>query len=459
VFGLCGAGCRSPEDISGKLHIHPQLTSLILEELRRKRLIDREGNSGRAAERFTLLDLGRSDSMMVGWVFQDLWSGDLWPRFVMNLDYCQTDSDSEGFVKLLLGSTGDPWLQRAFMQLPPRDATFSRPTPLQVLRAAEAHRRALKRARESETLPDEPISPAETARVERIGLIESQARPVFLMTYLYLPGGERGGSEWYVCEPFGFDPSAIFRRDLENRLTDSPGLRAALQRLLEKSVHGDSAGYRAWRERMHESAVFKVDLELTAAARSILAYDHLVEMEEEYEMAREDQSAYALRNAATACRRALEALFRELAAGYPLKGVSLGLYVNGRPNNNYLFVQACYRQAASAIGLSPEMPRQLLSVRPEHVRAVAEYDNCWRLNAFIIATLLRAAEVPDHPLRVAAQKVPDLLDQLNAVVNLSGDAAHAGGFSGSLDDVRLSMRTVYRAVGLLLSLSLEGGST
>src|SRR5437773_6151985 len=69
VLGLCAAGCRSPEQISDRLHIHPQLTSLILEELRRKRLIDREGITERAAARFRFQDPTNADPMVAGWVF------------------------------------------------------------------------------------------------------------------------------------------------------------------------------------------------------------------------------------------------------------------------------------------------------------------------------------------------------------------------------------------------------
>ena len=133
VLGLCAAGCRSPEELSAQLHIHQDLTALILGELRRRRLIDREGVTERAVEKLRVTDQGLSDAIVAGWVFQDPWTGDLWPRFVTTLDYCQTEADSNGFVSLLLGSTGNPRRRRAFMQVPPRETGISTPTPVQVL--------------------------------------------------------------------------------------------------------------------------------------------------------------------------------------------------------------------------------------------------------------------------------------------------------------------------------------
>src|SRR5207248_1209310 len=125
----------------------------------------------------------------------------------------------------------------------PREIAHTQPTPIQILRAAEAHRRALRRMREAETSLDDSGSPAETARLEKIAFIESQPRPVFMMTYLYLPECEAASREWYVCEPFGFDPSSNFRHGIEARFRDSQGLLVTLERLLNRSVHGDKEHY------------------------------------------------------------------------------------------------------------------------------------------------------------------------------------------------------------------------
>lgn len=454
VLGLCGAGCREPGQISDRLHIHSQLTSLILDELRRKKLIDREGITERAAQKFTARDPVRSDEIVSGWVFQDPWSGELWPRFVTKMDYCQTEADDEGFVKLVFGTTGNPWLQRAFMQIPPREVSLPQPTPLQVLRAAENHRRTLRRAKEAESFLDDSGSPAETSRVERIAFIEPQPRPVFLMTYLYLPPGDNAGPEWYVCEPFGFDPSVKFRHDLDSRLADSKGLLTTVQRLLSNSVHGDMEHYRSWRERLREDAVLKVDLNLTIAARLLSGYPHFVEMEMAYEESVVDASAYNLRRVAGSCRAALEALFRDVAARYPLRGISNALYTNGIPNRNRQFVQECYRKAYATVGCSDDLPRSLLSVKPENVRAVAEYDDSWRLRPSIVATLLTAARVADHPLRAAIAKTPNLLWRLDAVAQMSGEAVHSGEVTFSLEDASVSMQTVYIASSQLMDLPM-----
>ena len=452
VLGLCGAGCRSAELIANHLHIHPQLALLILEELHRRALIDRDGKPERNGNAIQGRETSHPDRMIAGWVFQDPWSGELWPRFASKFNYCQTEAEDDSFAHLSFGSTGRPWQRRAFKQIPPPECTWPQPTPLQVLRAADLHRRALKRTQDSEEGSDEEFtSPAPTMGISRISLIEPEPRPVFLMTFLYTPHTKAATTDWYVCEPFGFGPSAKFRRTVEARLADSRGLTAALERLLRKSVHGDWDGYRAWRERLRATAELSVELHLTIEARTLRAYEHLVEMEMALEEATEDTSEYAKRRIGIACRSVLEAMFQDLAIRHPLKGISAGLYSRGSPNSDREYIRERYRQAAATVGFAGEIPQSFLNVKPEHIRSVAEYHNGWRLRPAIIATLLLAARSADHPFRNAAQKVPNLLAELDAVASLSGEAAHAGDSEQSLDNLRSATEKVYTAVTALIS--------
>ena len=62
-------------------------------------------------------------------------------------------------------------------------------------------------------------------------------------------------------------------------MRESQGLLGTLQRLLARSVHSDVEQYRAWKDRLREDAELKVDLSLTIAARKLMAYPHLVELE------------------------------------------------------------------------------------------------------------------------------------------------------------------------------------
>ena len=102
-----------------------------------------------------------------------------------------------------------------------------------------------------------------------------------------------------------------------------------------------------------------------------------------------------------------------------------------------------------------ELPLSFLKVKPEHIKAVCDYDDAWRLRPSITATILLAARQPDHPLRVAVQRVPDLLHRLEKVAEMSGDAVHARDITFTLDELQASVRTVYQAISILMNLSFE----
>ena len=125
------------------------------------------------------------------------------------------------------------------------------------------------------------------------------------------------------------------------------------------------------------------------------------------------------------------------------------------PNRNRQFVQQCYREACSTVGIAGDLPTSLLCVKPEHIRAVAEYNDGWRLRPSILATVLLAARYPEHPLRSAIQQAPDLLQQLDAVAQIGGEGGHFGAVTFTLDDVHVSMRSVYTAISLLMNLSYQ----
>jgi hypothetical protein len=118
VLGMCRAGTTNVQRIGDRLHIHPDLAALIYLELQERGLLGSNGlptEKGRELFEEETLDARR---MVTGHVFQDPWSGDLWPRFVEKLDYVELQQNPNGFPDLVLGSKGKPRRERAFMVLP-----------------------------------------------------------------------------------------------------------------------------------------------------------------------------------------------------------------------------------------------------------------------------------------------------------------------------------------------------
>ena len=98
----------------------------------------------------------------------------------------------------------------------------------------------------------------------------------------------------------------------------------------------------------------------------------------------------------------------------------------------------------------------LYGVRKGLVRAVADRGDSWRLRPSVVATLLRAQDVEDHPLRSAAVKAPDFLARIEVVTSHGGEAVHgAQDDRFDIDTVNTTVRNALEITGLLLNLPVQ----
>jgi len=189
VLGLCRVGLVDAESIGKKLFIHTDLTIVIMRELHARSLLTTEGRLTKQGEQTLDEAEYSSHDMVSGYVFQDPWTGDLWPRFVEKFDYCDLEMDPKGFPRLVMGTAGKPHRPSSFMVFPDSVLYPAKPMPGKIIAAVDAHRKALKFNNDSADWEDDSFSDfvPTNARIERVSLVEENPVPVFLTTYLYLP--------------------------------------------------------------------------------------------------------------------------------------------------------------------------------------------------------------------------------------------------------------------------------
>ena len=187
VLGMCRAGVTSPVRVGEKLRIHPDLAELIMKELLQRALIKPDGLPTAAGNEVFEDEALDMRPPVTGHVFQDPWSGELWPRFVQRLDYVELDRRDNGFPDLILGTKGKPRRERAFMCRPVENAVPPCPDVRQILRATHRHKSALRNS-ESFEVPedDEQMSLDVGTALQRISLVDDAPTPVFLTTFIYL---------------------------------------------------------------------------------------------------------------------------------------------------------------------------------------------------------------------------------------------------------------------------------
>ena len=144
VFGLCRAGVTDLDRIGSRLHIDRDLAAEIIRQLQDRGVLASGGLPTEAGRTMFEDEVYGATELVTGFVFQDPWSGALWPRFMERLAYANIEQGDGQFPELVLGSAGSPKRYRAFWHLPRLEALPPAPTPAEVLEASMRHRRVLR---------------------------------------------------------------------------------------------------------------------------------------------------------------------------------------------------------------------------------------------------------------------------------------------------------------------------
>lgn len=456
VLGMCRAGVTTVDRIGARLHIHPDLAELVALELHRRGLLGTNGLPTTKGHELFEEETLEASRMVTGHVFQDPWTGDLWPRFVEKLDYVELQQNpNTGFPDLVLGSKGKPRRERAFMVLPGDLALLPAPSASEIVRATRRHRSALRRSASYEIADDDDtFAHAGSVALERVSLVDDQPTPVFVTSFMYLPEAGDLGGEWHACDPFGLGVSPVLRRALEREMRSSNALRAVLEGMIGQSLDQQIEAQQRLAGEVRAMAINNVEKALSLSARDLPQYEDLVALEYahvEAELLGDSCPDHKLRALVGDARRALEATFSAIFERHPPRLVWRRVYTERRPVEDEAYCQSVYEASAKAVGFHVPLPEALARVKPNHVKAACYPDGNWRLRGAIIAAVLAARDDRAHPLRRAAAKEPRLLELLDGVAK-AGGAVHAGAERPSLQSVLAVVADVHRAVGLLSGL-------
>lgn len=456
VLGMCRAGTVNVEKIGARLHLHPDLAGVIVVELQRRGLVGSNGLPTADGQALLEEETLESRAMVTGHVFQDPWSGELWPRFIERLDYAELQPGADGFPDLVLGSKGRPRRERAFMVLPGELAVPPPPGPGEIVRATRRHRAAVRNAETYEAADeDDTAAGLSGVALDRVELIDDRPTPVYVTTFVYLPEGD--DSEWHVSDPFGLGVSAKLRGAIERLRRTSDPLRALFESMIGGSLDQQLAAQAQFANDLRTAAIAKIERGLTCDARDLPEYEHLVAMESarlEAELLGASCPEYKLREVLGGARRALEATFFALFDRHPPHGVWRSVYDGRGPATDEEWCRGVYEASATSVGFRTPLPRALAYVRPNHVKAACYPDGRWHLRGAIIAAVLGAARERDHPMRRAAARDPGLLHRLDDILGVAGGAVHASAERFTYPAIEPVVMDVLGVVGLLSGLGV-----
>ncbi len=369
----------------------------------------------------------------VGFVFQDPWSGRLWPVFTETLPLMDIDYSPNGYPDLLLGGTkGRPWRQHAFCLLPPNDLVPSKPSAEDILKAAHSARRA-RQSLSPELYREEDDAAEQLERqfeaFREVSFIDESPSPHFLVTYLYVPHDESGDNDWYACDPFGSGYNMGFKREVGERTREYLSLANYVSQRMGERAETDGTPVLG-RERAEALIARNYDrFDFPSAVREELVEFQLKLLQVESAEAARAQTSQLIREAFTQARRVLEVLCGQVNGTHRDASVRNVLFLgNDRRNAGPLrdIEERINNNAVREVGFTTIGLRRIVTTGAYRLRDCADGRAHGALAAEFMLAVHTAVRQPSHPFREIAARAPAFLCDVERLMDLSHPAAHTG---------------------------------
>jgi hypothetical protein len=437
VLALTEAGVRSADQLSVRIGLHPRLCQHVLDTAVAAGHLDQRRElteTGRESLR-TGSSMSRPD-WRVSYVFQDPFSGDLWPRTVEQLRPAHVRGESGGLVEILLSTAGRGDVVRVPRILPPPGLP-QRPTPARVITASSADQVARKvhLVRDFErsqrfqpaAVPEAVLGasgdPVEPSHLSRVSFID-QPEPVFLVGFIEITAGTdpEGDGLWRAYDPFGLGGSDFFHSLVYRREHEDAELAAEIEKLAESERAQVRERHRQSDEEMRmmvESGLVEVLGPAIRADRDAFAL--MTDLELAMESSDRDGP---LERIAHAAFRLHEVLFRRMVAAYPPAERLPAQDATRR---------AMIERAAQSIGFHAVHPL-FRNVLLKDLNDSAGRPDRGYVKTLVCLALVAADRNAQHPLRGLARQRPDLLVALGALNELRNRGEHGSPDPGSPTD-------------------------
>ena len=434
--------CRIQEirsEVIGKyLHLEPDLVEYILAELRRKDLINKDYYP--TSNGLQILSKEYDDApaeILTGYVFQDPWNKQLWPRIVDKLHFAPTEYYGEDvYPTLTFGSAGKPRRYKPFVKRSDFNASPVTPTVQEILEASYRHQRDLKRMyhpAEAESAIDESGDgnlgiEITNPQIQKVSLIGESPESYYLVTFLYRPEKDARPGEWYACDPFGLGASANLRRFIDELAQRDDLLRERLQEWLQKSesFHKNDQEQLIQDERVRR----EVETLFSNIAALMPFYPQMLAMMRSELDVRELEKPPRdkLNDVLIKAGIALEAVLDHIRIQYPAPGSTKIYNTADRQYRHELL-----NDIAGQIGFTTPVPRGLANIEPKRVQKAEK--NGGTLGERLTAALLASRSYSSHPFRRAASQMPEMLNHISTLMHVRGQSAHFSDFVPSKQEL------------------------
>ena len=465
VLGMWCSNSYSVTEVATKLHLHPHLIESIGMELVRSGWVDQKSLRP-TSKGFDILEKEEliMDTLVTGWVFQDPWSGELWPNFSQQLQLQETTPGfGSGRLTLVLDSKKGTRKVPAWIFDAP--ASPVQPSSAMILRAVKQCRRREEQKKSMRLDASDMmgiVGEDSQEMLARITSISDRPEPAGLVTFGYLPKG--GAFQPQICDPFGFGCDEKMWRQLQRIARDDEGAAGAQREFLRFAQIKDAPAFEELLDQQQKIAESEVVARLSLDIKvNYAVFEHLVAAAKSLSLARatEGDSQSDLGSVMQSCRRTLEALLKSIARIAPLGNAHALL------NGDVTMDRATVDQIAQSIGLKLPLPGMFQmdksGGKPNKgliIGICRDIGNVYKLPSAVIATLLATALHPAHPLKTASAKDADLLHKLARIIDLGNAGSHDDSHNPSpkrfsISEAEEMWELIIQSTGNLLNLAVN----
>jgi hypothetical protein len=432
IFDLMRSGDYGIEQLAEFTHLHPDLVMILLERLYGYGLLEKlEEQRFRApkSKDDDSITSEESNKETVGWIFQQPWTGRLFPVFSPRLPVQQISETGEtnGMIKLLFGDESNPLVRQApALEFPPQRAI--NPTPRDVIRLF-----GLRRSEEFQErisgLRHIPFKDESTPNfdyrksVRKVKFISQEPNPVYLATAGLVFDDDP--TDWHVCCPVGTGLSQELR-DQILRCSESGDTWAdmVVKRLCERTRHGN---IYEWAQAHHDYIQHARRETLTTFGPAIQEYPELLDQLDAFHdlwarlrNTEGEPPRHLLEPVCSAARKTIEALVKVFANQRPITDLHVYLASKDESENTKSVMKWL-----NETGYVTEGVDELFLVSKSWLsKSAGDSSNYFSLKYVIGAIALQGREQADHPLRISADNNPDFFVQLKHVLALGNASSH-----------------------------------
>lgn len=459
VLGILSASRMIPKELGSRLGVDAELVERVISELQSLEYLDLSLQVTSRGREDLETEREESTRLFPAWVFRDPWNETLWPFVAEQWQWAQTAISEQGYLQLVFGTTGSPWYQPTFMQLPPPDAVPKSPDAREILRTSAEQKRIRKYGNQlSWEEEDSENFNLGGVDLKRLCQIEEEAYPVFLTTFCYIPqDGLENGLDWQVCDFFGRGDDLKLKRRIVEVAKKYPPLAHQLDRVigrtqlyLNQSIDDFLAREEQQRARAHLALAKIMTLDIRCHETLFTALTEMLEAWFEIKDLGERASQRRQKHVLITCRQVLETLFGNLSKQFSLRGI----WRKVPSDSERQLRETLFWHTAISVGFA-DFPKAWLHVKQSNLKSVCDFDNTSKLQPLVVATLLCAGSNPQHPLHSAATSFPDLLEYIARVIEHGGSGAHIGETPVVLSYVQSSVKQTLCIVGSLLGLPIH----